>query len=114
MENEVRKMKIMGNIGSVYQTYKIDKKDKIEQKGLSEFEKVKNGIADKVEISNNAKSESVNNSEVEFIKRRYFTVQGKREEKIAKLKEDVKNGRYSVSDEDIADAIIGSESEETV
>ena len=34
-------MKIMGNIGSVYQTYKIDKKDKIEQKGLSEFEKVK-------------------------------------------------------------------------
>lgn len=81
---------------------------------MSEFEKVKNGIADKVEISNNAKSESVNNSEVEFIKRRYFTVQGKREEKIAKLKEDVKNGRYSVSDEDIADAIIGSESEETV
>lgn len=102
-------MKIAGNIPNIYQGYKTEKTAKSENsKDFGEILKVKEAVLkDKVEISGAAiKMQGTNSIEVEFLKRRFFSIDGSREGKIEKLKDDIKNGKYEVSDEEIVEAIL--------
>ena len=108
-------MKIVGNIPNLYSDYKIEKKEKVGKS--EEFQNIissKAASADRVEISSAFKTDIFNNAEIEFLKRKFFTVDEKREEKIAKLKDSIKNGEYEVKEEELADAILRSSSEEMV
>lgn len=105
-------MKIAGNIPNIYQNYKTEKSSKVDNKG-SEFEELLKGkeavLKDKVELSGNAvRMQNANSVEIEFLKRKYLSLDGNREMKIEKLKEDIKNKEYEVSDEEIVEAILNN------
>jgi anti-sigma28 factor (negative regulator of flagellin synthesis) len=102
-------MKIAGNIPNIYQSYKNEKSSKVEKS--SEFGELLKGkeavLKDKVEISGAAvKMQNINGTEIEFLKRKFMLMDGNREVKLEKLKENIKNGKYEVSDEEIVEAIL--------
>lgn len=104
-------MKIAGNIPNVYQNYKAENSSKVEKKvEFGELLKSKEAVLkDKVEISGAAvKMQTVNGTEIEFLKRKYISMDGNREAKIEKIKENIKNGKYKVSDEEIVEAILNN------
>lgn len=104
-------MKIAGNIPNIYQSYKNEKSGKVEKS--SEFGEVLKGkeavLKDKVEISGAAvKMQNINGTEIEFFKKKYISLDENREAKIEKIKENIKNGKYKVSDEEIVEAILNN------
>ncbi len=96
-------MKILCNVG-VYNTY--DKNANKTVKDKNDVVQNKNN-KDKVEISNQAIEQNVKNSEVEYLKARLNTIDD-REARINDLKAQIAAGTYSVSTEDLADAILES------
>lgn len=105
-------MKIAGNIPNIYQNYKTEKSSKVDNKA-SEFEELlkgkEAGLKDKVELSGNAvRMQNTNSVEIEFLKRKYLSLDGNREMKLEKLKEEIKNEEYEVSEEEIVEAILNN------
>lgn len=99
-------MKINGNLESVYKAYKSTKVEK------KETEEVKNdgfgktdAIKDKVTISADSKIET-RKFEVDFMKRKIGDVAAVREEKVAEIKQKIKDGTYNIDFDKVADAII--------
>ncbi len=96
-------MKILGNVG-VYNTYDKNANKTVKDKNASVQNK---SNKDKVEISNQAMEQNVKNSEVEYLKAKLNTIDD-RESRINDLKAQIAAGTYSVSTEDLADAILES------
>ena len=52
--------------------------------------------------------QNTNSVEIEFLKRKYLSLDGNREMKLEKLKEEIKNEEYEVSEEEIVEAILNN------
>ncbi|MGM0508341.1 MAG: flagellar biosynthesis anti-sigma factor FlgM [Fusobacteriota bacterium] len=98
-------MKIPG-LTSIYQSQKTNKvTNKKVNKDLEKNNSVKN-LQDKVTISDKAKNQEVK-KEVEIAKKYYDSLPEVREDRVSELKSKIQSGNYNVSDEDVANAILG-------
>lgn len=99
-------MKIDGNLESVYKAYKSTK---VEKKDVNELKNSGQGkteaIKDKVTISADSKIET-KQFEIDFMKRKIGDVSAVREDKVAAIKQQIKEGTYSIDLEKVADSIL--------
>lgn len=110
LEGEVSKMKIFGNIQNVYKTNKTDNVDNKKDVNKKDAEKpVTSSVSgDKVEISITGKSKIYDQQEIQLIKQEISKLPDVREDKVADIKSQIKNGTYNVELEKVAKAILES------